>query len=161
MSHAGWGVVRFKQGNQCGHPERRHYAKGLCRECYQGTDQHKQQRHDYYKRNRERYRQYHRDQQERWSREAARYGVSREALRQMWEAQDGKCAICGDPPQQKRLAVDHCHATGKVRALLCHRCNGAVGMMRDDPALLERAAQYIRDHHNDSVQAAPVSGRAA
>ena len=38
-------------------------------------------------------------------------------------AQGGGCAICGNPPKTRRLHVDHDHKTGKVRGLLCHRCN--------------------------------------
>lgn len=41
----------------------------------------------------------------------------------MLAAQGGKCAICKRPPKSRRLAVDHDHKTGKVRGLLCFRCN--------------------------------------
>lgn len=62
-------------------------------------------------------------------------------------AQKGVCAICGNPPKQKALAVDHCHATGKVRALLCHRCNNALGLFRDDPIIMAKAIAYLHAHH--------------
>ena len=60
----------------------------------------------------------------------------------MWLAQDGKCAICRQVCI-KALAVDHCHKTGKIRGLLCMRCNTALGMFKDDPALLLKAIEYL------------------
>lgn len=68
-------------------------------------------------------------------------------------AQDHKCLICLQPETKTHpngtlceLAVDHDHATGKVRGLLCNRCNRGVGNFRDDPSTCERAADYIRSH---------------
>jgi hypothetical protein len=64
----------------------------------------------------------------------------------MLEAQGGACGICSGPPTvHGRFYVDHCHATMKVRALLCHQCNVALGMMKDDPELCEKAAAYLRN----------------
>lgn len=62
----------------------------------------------------------------------------------MVAAQNRQCAICGDVPE--KLFVDHCHSSGKVRELLCHGCNAALGLMREDPARLVRAIQYINKH---------------
>jgi len=70
----------------------------------------------------------------------------------MLAAQQGRCAICGDPPDPdgvraaSRLHADHDHTTGMVRELLCVRCNSGVGLFRDDPALLRVAAAYIERH---------------
>lgn len=59
-------------------------------------------------------------------------------------AQGGVCAICGRAPRDDiSLHVDHDHATGAVRGLLCFRCNNAVGDLEDDPAILRRAAVYV------------------
>jgi hypothetical protein len=57
---------------------------------------------------------------------AKQLGVSDEDYAAMLEAQGGGCAICGAKPKTRRLHVDHDHATGKVRGLLCHRCNRAL-----------------------------------
>jgi hypothetical protein len=58
-----------------------------------------------------------------------------------------KCAICRAENQSNgrrtRLAVDHCHTTGRIRGLLCHRCNTALGLLQDSPELLGRAAAYL------------------
>lgn len=74
-----------------------------------------------------------------------------ETYKAMFAAQGGRCAICGtDKPcgatPRKRLCVDHSHVTGEVRGLLCVPCNAGVGMLRDDPAVLDRAAAYLRTH---------------
>ena len=51
-----------------------------------------------------------------------------------------ECVICGS---KERLVVDHDHVTGKVRGMLCNHCNRGLGHFRDDPMLLEFAAQYL------------------
>lgn len=51
------------------------------------------------------------------------FGITWEQYDQMLSSQGGVCALCGDPPKGKRLAVDHDHKTGKVRGLLCSFCN--------------------------------------
>lgn len=73
------------------------------------------------------------------------YGISLTDYQQMLTMQASGCAICGEWPGCRALHVDHCHETGDVRGLLCHGCNVGIGHLRDDPGLLERAAQYIRD----------------
>jgi hypothetical protein len=58
--------------------------------------------------------------------------------------QCGLCAICGEEcATNRRLAVDHDHATGKIRGLLCQACNTSLGKFKDSPALLRRAANYL------------------
>ncbi len=57
---------------------------------------------------------------------AKQLGVSDDEYARLLEAQGGGCAICGAKPKTRRLHVDHDHKTGKVRGLLCHRCNRAL-----------------------------------
>lgn len=60
----------------------------------------------------------------------------------MLAGQDGHCALCPAEPKTRRLDVDHDHATGKVRGLLCHWCNRRLGQ-RTNAAWLRRAADYL------------------
>lgn len=74
------------------------------------------------------------------------YGLSPEDYQSMLDAQGGVCRLCGRTCEDgKRLAVDHCHSTESVRGLLCRKCNTALGLFRDDPAILERAWRYLVD----------------
>ena len=67
----------------------------------------------------------------------------------LMSAQDGKCAICGTSKgfsgggDGRRLAIDHCHKTLEVRGLLCGNCNRMLGLAKDDPDLLRKAATYL------------------
>lgn len=75
------------------------------------------------------------------------YGLPAQEYDLLLLTQGDSCAICEQKcPTKKRLAVDHDHDTGKVRALLCINCNKALGHMKDDPALLRAAAEYIEQH---------------
>lgn len=80
-----------------------------------------------------------------------RYGLTVADYGEMMARQEELCALCkkaethkGRDGEVTRLAVDHDHATGSVRALLCHACNVGLGSFLDDPALLEVAAGYVR-----------------
>lgn len=79
----------------------------------------------------------------------SRYGLTPSQYDDLLASQDGCCAICGDPPDPNgvraasRLHVDHCHETGRVRGLLCVRCNPALGLFHDRPGLLRAAADYL------------------
>lgn len=80
------------------------------------------------------------------------YGLTVEQYDEMLLAQDGVCAICRKPEtvtdprygQVRALAVDHNHRTGEVRALLCARCNMAIGMLDDSDHTLEAAMLYLK-----------------
>lgn len=73
------------------------------------------------------------------------YGITLEDYERMLAAQEHCCAICGaDYPGGKGdFHVDHDHATGEVRALLCHACNVGLGHFGDDPDRLRVAAAYL------------------
>ena len=78
-----------------------------------------------------------------------RYGLTADDFTQMLEAQGGRCAICGTSEfqgQGKSAHVDHDHITGKVRGLLCHHCNTALGAFGDSPEILLEAITYLREH---------------
>jgi hypothetical protein len=71
-----------------------------------------------------------------------KYGVTLERYTQMLEQQGGACAICRKT-QQRAFDVDHCHATGRVRGLLCTNCNRMIGHAADDASRLRAAAAYL------------------
>jgi hypothetical protein len=72
------------------------------------------------------------------------YGITVEHAEQTLVDQENKCAIClRDINEQRPPKIDHCHATGKFRGILCQSCNTGLGLFRDDTASLERALQYI------------------
>lgn len=79
------------------------------------------------------------------SRVHSMYGVTPEFYLELHKRQEGRCALCKEKPTTKRgLHLDHCHATGKVRGLLCHSCNVGLGSFKDNPGLLTQAIQYLR-----------------
>lgn len=69
------------------------------------------------------------------------YGITLEDYNNLLESQNNCCAICKDG--DKKLVVDHCHATGRIRGLLCHHCNVALGMFKDNKAILQEAMEYL------------------
>lgn len=74
-----------------------------------------------------------------------KYGITLEDYEQALAEQGGTCAICNcEPEENKNLHVDHCHATSRIRGLLCGHCNKGLGLFRDHPDNLERAAAYLR-----------------
>lgn len=80
------------------------------------------------------------------------YGLGPGQYRQLLVAQGGKCWICQRANgKTKRLAVDHDHASGKVRGILCGPCNQLLGHVRDDPETLLRAARYLIDPPADQL----------
>jgi len=72
------------------------------------------------------------------------FGLTLESYAELLEAQGGGCAICGRQAREgSSLHVDHDHASGEVRGLLCFSCNAAIGKMADDPDRLHRSADYV------------------
>lgn len=82
------------------------------------------------------------------------YGVADDEYKAMLRAQRHRCAICkSQTPNRlgsKRFAIDHDHKTGKVRGLLCHKCNTALGLVGDDIETLENMMKYLKEKQNDS-----------
>lgn len=83
----------------------------------------------------------------RWMRNIElKYGITKEDYLKMREDQNDCCAICGihESKLDKRLHTDHCHTTGKVRGLLCNKCNTSLGQFESDPGLLLVAYEYLK-----------------
>ena len=67
----------------------------------------------------------------------------------LFSLQGGKCKICATPSGSNgrgdKLAVDHCHESGKIRGLLCHRCNTALGLLKDSQLRMQAAIDYLKE----------------
>jgi hypothetical protein len=76
----------------------------------------------------------------------SKYNITLEQYLDMHEMQGGTCAICELPEivQGRDLAVDHDHSTGKVRGLLCSKCNRGIGMFNDDAKTIKKAMMYVQ-----------------
>ncbi len=79
-----------------------------------------------------------------------KYGIDLDAYEEMLRKQNGVCLICGKSETKKTryggistLHVDHDHITGRIRGLLCHKCNCAIGMFCEDIQILEKAIKYL------------------
>jgi hypothetical protein len=72
-------------------------------------------------------------------------------------AQAGRCKICDRQPQSKGLHIDHCHSTGKVRGLLCGTCNQGIGLLKEDPELIRKAANYVAFHQSSQGKVAELT----
>lgn len=70
------------------------------------------------------------------------FGLTIEQYNQIALQQNGRCAICGNPPN-RWLVVDHCHQTGIIRGLLCELCNFGLGQFKDNPETLIKAIAYL------------------
>lgn len=78
------------------------------------------------------------------------YGLTKEQYEELLEKQGGVCAICGQPEMRTTKAgvamllhVDHCHNSGKIRGLLCHKCNSALGLFMESSEILSSAVNYL------------------
>ena len=77
-----------------------------------------------------------------------RYGLTYEQWENMRQAEGYRCMICGISEDEigKKLDVDHCHDSGKVRGILCNPCNTVLGHARDKIEILEAAVVYLKEN---------------
>lgn len=73
------------------------------------------------------------------------YRIRMEDFDKMYQEQNAKCKICYEdiPYRGRKIAVDHCHTTGKVRGILCHHCNVGIGHLQEDIKILQKAIDYL------------------
>lgn len=85
------------------------------------------------------------------------YGLDEVGYQAMLLAQGSACAICrsAEPRGKGTFHVDHDHRTGRVRKLLCHRCNTVLGTLDDDPALIEAMLAYVKEHAGEETALCP------
>ena len=75
------------------------------------------------------------------------YGISIEEFNKLFDDQNKACKICNKQNTcGKNWHVDHCHQTGKIRGILCAKCNQALGMVYDDIKILQNMIQYLEDN---------------
>ena len=73
-----------------------------------------------------------------------KYGITLDEFNQLSEAQGNKCCICSEENKvHQNLVVDHNHATGEVRGLICSPCNSALGLAKDSVKVLEAMIEYL------------------
>ena len=80
------------------------------------------------------------------------YGINTDEYELMLDSQNNSCAICRGPKTNNRtnyFDVDHCHKSGKVRGLLCSKCNLGLGYFQDNKKLMLLAYNYLEDSEND------------
>lgn len=87
-----------------------------------------------------------RKQEKKWKRIYKEYGVTEKQFYEIKKMQKSKCKICERKLHANNTHIDHCHSTGKVRGLLCNRCNQAIGLLGESENALDKAAQYLREH---------------
>ena len=73
------------------------------------------------------------------------YNMSLEEYDKLLVKQNYCCSICKNPPDKKKLVVDHCHNTNKVRGLLCSKCNLLLGNAKDSINILQNAIEYLKE----------------
>lgn len=82
-----------------------------------------------------------------------RYGVSPEQYWELFQAQGGKCKICGyEPKGDEYLHIDHNKETGEIRGLLCGKCNKAIGLMDEKPENFMSAIKYVEENQKWKYQ---------
>ena len=125
-------------------------VKSACKDCINLRDRNK-----YYENTKEhniRTRKWKKDNPERLRLAGRRrhykikYGLSEQQVHDMKAKQNYQCAICGALELNKVLCIDHDHATGKIREMLCNSCNAGIGHLKDSPSILWSAIQYLEKH---------------
>jgi len=83
-----------------------------------------------------------------------KYGITIDEYEAMFNKQNGSCAICKNPETKTnqygliRLAVEHCHRSGKNRGLLCMNCNRAIGLIGENLETISSMLDYLKKHEN-------------
>ena len=142
-----WEKSKSRRRADC-HPKKPHRGRGLCAACYgrwlyANSTKYRQGKLEvvakWKARNEEQ-----KKKTDRNSRLKKKYGITETDYQNLLRKQNGNCAICGGKNKSRRLHVDHDHKTGKVRGLLCLRCNGSLSWVE----------QIIIKSHSEWIKAA-------
>jgi ribosomal protein L37E len=126
------------------HPHNKDGHTNLCKNCTYEVDKNRKSTHIRQKEWRDRNKEKLADYDLR-----RRFDISLEEYDALLASQQGVCAICGRPEirsykgKAKKLSVDHDHTTGKIRGLLCYKCNLGIGQFEDSIKLLDKAKEYL------------------
>lgn len=85
-----------------------------------------------------------------WLRIEKLYGLTKQDINKMIVYQNNQCFICLVSFDEYKMHIDHCHKTGKTRALLCSKCNQAIGLFDESPIKLGKAMKYLEDYNHAS-----------
>lgn len=89
---------------------------------------------------------------QKWQKRLTSYGISKEQYLKMYQNQEGICPICKNRYEVDLLCVDHCHTSGKVRALLCNNCNTGIAMLKENEDVLLSAIDYLKYYHTPKTE---------
>lgn len=126
------------------------WRQTICKECVRENSKahYKANKEEYLEKQRTRRREKkeHIRNRSRWYHIKRTYGLTEDAYNSIRNEQDDKCYICERPQKRLRrpLCVDHDHRSGKIRGLLCDRCNRGIEHFKDNPLYFENAASYLR-----------------
>lgn len=155
---------KLKQNPATCHPEKSVYARGLCTNCYYRWM--RENKPEYAERQRENQRKWvesHMEQKKKIDKDyrlkqspeyshikkLRKYGMTPGEYDILLKRQNGVCAICGKPPKpKKKLHVDHDHMNGKVRGLLCFRCNFGLSYFSENHKIVHKAFEYLSKADN-------------
>lgn len=143
------------------HTELDVYCKGLCRNCYEKqlrennpeyAKRQKENSKNWHIKNKKHKKEYDRNRRSIIGPETEKrflnhifncYGLSKDAYDKMMIKCEGKCMLCKQKPK-KKLHIDHDHTTGKIRGLLCARCNWFLAVVEKDKTILNRIKTYLK-----------------
>lgn len=138
----------------------RHKKGGRCSWCKECIRNKKAKNHTKEKSYRDSYYQHNKERLLLWQKERnlskpefrrnnyllSTYGITIEDYNKMFEQQNGCCAICNKHQSEfkNRFHIDHNHITGKIRGLLCQKCNHGLGLFQDSSEILVIASEYLK-----------------
>lgn len=132
-------IIAYGKAYHAAHKEEHQAKRRAYGKIYDAA--HKEKKKAYYIAHRETWKQYNRNY---WL--SHEYGLSQNEFELMFSAQEGKCAICKTDQfdgNGKRPHIDHSHATGRVRGILCGNCNRALGAIKDNQNIARSIIEYL------------------
>jgi len=140
---------KFRENNPNYQKEYQSRNRGKYKGRYKGRYKGKYSCKTYYAKNKEKYLQRNKEYRKNLTRDQKlryKYSITEKELQALIESQGNKCKICDTPFSENfsdRMNIDHDHTTGKLRGLLCHKCNTGLGLFKDDISRLHSAIDYL------------------